>query len=87
MKQSKQKKSYVLCVRNDDADDLQELKLYQVLPDEDAAEDGLLRIVDDSGEDFLYPKSYFVSIELPQTAKRMLSSSAKKRKSSKLVPT
>ena len=41
-------------------------KVYQVLPDDKAADEGYLRIVDESGEDYLYPKSYFISVELPR---------------------
>jgi hypothetical protein len=44
---------------------LERRKVYQVLPDDKAADAGYLRIVDESGEDYLYPESYFVSVELP----------------------
>jgi hypothetical protein len=64
MKESKMK--YALCLRNDDCDDLEVRKIYQVLPDKSAQQDGYLRIVDESGEDYLYPESYFLFIELPQ---------------------
>ena len=40
-------------------------KIYRVLPDEDAAVDGDIRVVDESGEDYLYPSEWFVAIELP----------------------
>jgi len=64
MRESKMK--LVLCLRNDDCDDLEVRKIYQVLPDKRAEQDGYLRIVDESGEDYLYPESYFLFIELPQ---------------------
>jgi hypothetical protein len=41
--------------------------LYQALPDEAASGEGLLRIVDDSGEDYLYPASRFVVVQVPQS--------------------
>ena len=41
-------------------------KFYQVLPDDKAEDEGYLRIVDESGEDYLYPESYFISVELPR---------------------
>lgn len=58
--------SFAICVANDGCDDLSTGMLYRVLPDEDAAGAGLLRIVDDSGEDYLYPSSRFVAIEVAQ---------------------
>jgi hypothetical protein len=56
---------YVVCTRNEDCDDLDPRKIYQVLPDGTAAEEGYLRIVDESGEDYLYPADYFMEIQLP----------------------
>ena len=41
-------------------------KIYRLLPDDDAAEDGDIRVVDESGEDYLYPAKYFIPIELPK---------------------
>lgn len=50
---------FALCIQNDDCDDLELRKVYRVLPDKRALRDGYLRIVDESGEDYLYPESYF----------------------------
>jgi hypothetical protein len=50
--------------------------VYRVLPDEAAAEDGYVRVIDESGEDYLYPADYFVPIELPQAAEKALLSAA-----------
>jgi hypothetical protein len=47
-------------------------KIYRVLPDEDAAVDGDIRVVDESGEDYLYPAEWFVPIELPQAVEKSL---------------
>lgn len=44
-------------------------KLYQALPTK-AAEAGLLRVIDESGEDYLYPAGYFIAMELPQAAEQ-----------------
>lgn len=63
---------FVLCIRNEDAEDLEVRKLYQVLPDESAARDGYVRIIDESGEDYVYPSDLFVPIELPQAVERAL---------------
>ena len=51
-------------------------KLYLVLSDEAAAADGYLRVIDESGEDYLYPRDLFVPIELPQAAAEALLSAA-----------
>lgn len=52
-------------------------KVYQVLPDESAAKDDYIRVVDESGEDYLYPSSYFVFVEIPQAAERTLKAALK----------
>jgi len=66
------KKKFVLCIKNDACEDLELRKLYQVLPDDKASQDGYLRVVDDSGEDYLYPESYFVPISLSSKARDAL---------------
>jgi hypothetical protein len=72
MKKEKAKKSFVLCIENKDCDDLEKRKIYQVLPDDKAAKEGYLRIIGDSGEDYLYPESYFIPIQLPREAEKVL---------------
>ncbi len=47
-------------------------KIYQVLPDADAAKHNYVRVVDESGEDYLYPADYFVLIDLPPSTKEAL---------------
>ena len=63
---------FALCVKNDDCDDLELRKIYRLLPDEEAAKEGYLRVVDESGEDYLYPESYFVILKLPLEAQEAL---------------
>lgn len=63
---------FVVCIENEDCEDLEIRKLYQVLSDDAAAKDGLLRIIDESGEDYLYPARYFLKIDLPQDVERAL---------------
>jgi hypothetical protein len=48
-------------------DDLQVRRLYQVLPDPSAARSHFVRVIDDSGEDYLYPASCFVAVDLPES--------------------
>lgn len=64
---------FVLCINNGGyVDDLKVRTVYQVLPDESAARSNYLRIVDETGEDYLYPASYFVPIEVPEEAEQAL---------------
>jgi hypothetical protein len=63
---------FALCIQNMDCEDLEKRKIYQVLPDDAAARDGYLRIVDESGEDYLYPESYLILVELPRAAQDAL---------------
>jgi hypothetical protein len=65
-------KRYAICVENRGAEDLEIRKVYRVLHDKDAAASGYTRVIDESGEDYLYPAGYFVSVELPPKAKRVL---------------
>ncbi|MFL6208456.1 MAG: hypothetical protein ACJ74W_06370 [Pyrinomonadaceae bacterium] len=76
MKRRKSEPRFVICIRSEDCEDLEPRKVYQVLPDETAAEDGYIRVIDESGEDYLYPQDYFVPIELPQAAEKALLSAA-----------
>lgn len=66
------KKRYLLCVRSKGCEDLEPRKLYEQLADPGAAEDGYVRVVDESGEDYLYPSGYFVAVDLPREAERAL---------------
>jgi hypothetical protein len=63
---------FALCVVNKDCEDLEKRKIYQVIPDENAASEGFLRVIDESGEDYLYPQSYFILIHLPREAHEAL---------------
>ena len=63
---------YAICLNNKGSEDLIVRKVYQILPDENAAKKKLLRIIDESGEDYLYPARYFFSIDLPQKVERSL---------------
>lgn len=54
---------FVLCIRNDDYPaSLEPRKVYETLPDAKAERHGMIRVVDESGEDYLYPKSYFLEL-------------------------
>jgi hypothetical protein len=62
-----------VCVRNDDYPASLELrKLYPILEDAFAAEHGMVRVIDESGEDYLYPNEFFLVIELPVSVQKTL---------------
>ncbi len=64
---------FVVCVKNKQYSASLELrKLYQVLPDEGAAKHRQLRVIDESGEDYLYPEDYFVPVALPHAAEKAI---------------
>jgi hypothetical protein len=61
---------YVVCIDNSNYPASLELhKIYRAIPDPDADAEGDIRVVDESGEDYLYPASRFVAIELPAAAR------------------
>lgn len=64
---------FAVCVRNDDYPaSLEPRKLYPVLEDDFGNEHGMIRVVDESGEDYLFPSEYFVRVSLPQAVERRL---------------
>ncbi len=64
---------FVVCIDNTDYEASLELyKIYPVLTDADAAQDSDLRIVDESGEDYLYDTRRFVAIEIPEPLERAM---------------
>jgi len=72
-----QTKQLVVCISNDDHPaSLEKRKIYVAIRDSAAEKLGLLRIVDESGEDYLYPKAFFRTIALPQSVKRAILAAA-----------
>jgi hypothetical protein len=70
-------KQLVVCVDNDGyAASLEKRKIYVALRDADAENHGLLRIVDESGDDYLYPKAFFRSIALPEAVRKAILAAA-----------
>lgn len=66
MKERKAEPQSVICIQNENCEDIGLRKVYQVIPDEYAAQNDYIRVVDESGEDYLYPAEHFVSITLPK---------------------
>ena len=74
MQESKQDlPEFVVCVNNSDYPASLELhKIYRAIVDKEASEEGDIRIIDESGEDYLYPSSYFAPIKVPETVEESL---------------
>ena len=64
--QNEAKKAFVVCVQNAGYEaSLEMRKIYAVLPDAEAAKEGDIRVIDESGEDYLFPSNWFVPIDVP----------------------
>jgi hypothetical protein len=67
------KRRFAVCIDNTDYEaSLIPRKIYEVIPDKEAAKDDLLRIIDESGEDYLYHVSHFILVELPLEVEQAL---------------
>jgi len=70
-------KRLVICVRNKGyAASLEKRKVYVAIPDSAAAKHGHIRVIDESGEDYLYPESFFVPVTLPQSVRKAILAAA-----------
>lgn len=78
MKKS-QRRRFVVCVKADAGIDLELRKVYEVLPDESAARDDFVRVIDESGEDYLYPASYFVPVDVSEESAQTLHDTTQSR--------
>lgn len=77
MKQRAQTPRFVVCVKNRGFPaSLERRKVYRVLADAVAENRHLLRVVDESGDAYLYPESYFVALELPMATARAISAAS-----------
>ncbi len=72
MGQSNENQIFMLCIENKDCEDLERRKIYQAILDSEASKEGYVRVIDESGEDYLYPESYFILLELPLEAQEAL---------------
>ncbi|MFQ5913342.1 MAG: hypothetical protein ACE5JS_09175 [Nitrospinota bacterium] len=74
MKRRSQETPYVVCVKNAGYKaSLVVRRIYRMIPDAEARKRGLLRVVDESGEDYLFPEELFVAVELPKEVDKMFS--------------
>ena len=68
------KTEYVICIKNKDYEASLELrKIYRRILGESAEQNGLIRVIDESGEDYLFPEDFFVSIRVPKKAEQLFS--------------
>lgn len=64
---------FAVCIDNEDYPvSLESRKLYEIIPDDEAASHRQLRVIDESGEDYLYPSHYFQLVTLPPSLERVL---------------
>lgn len=63
---------FAICIENKDCEDLEILKIYQILPDISAEQESHWRIIDESGDDYLYPQDYFSLIDVPIQVEKTL---------------
>ena len=69
----KPSRRYAVCIKNDGNEaSLERNKLYVVLPDRRAEADDLVRVIDEDGEDYLYPAEWFVAVEVPRVVELSL---------------
>ena len=73
MEKMNSKKMFVVCIKNEGyAASLELRKIYEVIPDDRAADHQMIRVVDESGEDYLYPSDFFILIDLPKPIEQAL---------------
>ena len=69
----KRSRRYAVCITNKGNEaSLERNKLYVLLPDRQAQADGLVRVIDEDGEDYLYPAAWFVAVEVPKAVRASL---------------
>ncbi len=67
------RRNFLLCVRNDGYEaSLERRKIYQALPDRDAAKHEQVRVIDQSGDDYIYPATFFAPIKLPRPLRKVV---------------
>ena len=77
MRPKRTTKKFVICVKNDGYPaSLEVRKVYETLPDGAAESHGLIRVIDESGEDYLFPDTFFAPIELSSTVRKALAAAS-----------
>lgn len=68
----KPKRQFAICIRAEEQDLLTPRRIYEILPDESADKSQYLRVIDDEGEDYLYPAAHFVLVDFPPAVEKAL---------------
>jgi hypothetical protein len=77
MVKNNSKKLFVVCIKNEGyAASLELRKIYEVVKDDLAADHRMIRVIDESGEDYLFPVDFFISIDLPKLVEQALNVAA-----------
>jgi hypothetical protein len=71
-RRQKRERRYAICIKSDDPDLLTTRKIYEVLPDASAGKSNYIRVIDNEGEDYLYPASCFAFVTLPEEVEKLL---------------
>jgi hypothetical protein len=77
--------SFALCVEDGGMEDLEARKVYQLIPDREASREGYVRVIDESGEDYMYPSDLFVLVKLPAAVVRRFKRRTAARPSAGLI--
>ena len=72
MGEQEKQSRFAVCIRNGGCEDLELGKVYEILPDRNAESKDCLRVIDESGEDYLYPEAFFLPLALSRSAERTL---------------
>jgi uncharacterized membrane protein len=71
------RRQWVICVRNDGYEvSLETRKIYQAIADAEAETHGQIRVIDESGDDYLFPSRYFAAVDLPAAVRRAVSAAS-----------
>ncbi len=63
---------FAICITTDDPDLLTPRRIYKVVPDDNAAKSNYIRVIDNEGEDYLYPSNYFIFVDFPAAVEQAL---------------
>ncbi len=72
MSRAKRDRRFAICIKTDEPDLLTPRKIYEVLPDALAEKSNFIRVIDNEGEDYLYPASSFIFVNFPNEVEKVL---------------
>ncbi len=72
MNRAKRERRFAICIKSDDPDLLTPRKIYEVLPDRSAQNSDFIRVIDNEGEDYLYPASFFLFVSFTNEVEKVL---------------